>query len=300
MTHHLLESGMGVLHRIAFADRLQQLAVIQIVTKRHALLRRDAQLFLNAAHCAALGDAGLHHIHPVFAGKDDGKLRLELALQLRKLMRLRVVFIVERHLAYISQIAVFRQIVHDLNAGVIHAGVSNEFRRSRLFNQCHLRTADDGIDAPQTLRRRHDSIKLARVDGVNQQPLVPLHDQRAVFADKHHILKIGFKIPTKCRVLSAACHSEADASLFQCGHNLRKIRRQPLLAVQQRSVHIAGDELNHGCPPCVFGLGSLRRIAYSATSTNFPLLYNLWRSTPSLRMPHFSITRPDAGLSSSC
>ena len=72
-------------------------------------------------------------------------------------MRLRVALVVKGDFADVRQAAQRGQIRHDLDAGVIHARVADEFIRRGFFNQRHARAADDGINALKRFRCRHDA-----------------------------------------------------------------------------------------------------------------------------------------------
>ena len=181
----------------------------------------------------------------MLAGEDDRKRPFQLRLQHGQLVRLRVALVVKGDLADVRQAAQRGQILHDLDAGVVHARVADEFIRRGLFNQRHARAADDGINALKRFRRRHDARNKARVDGVDEHALVALHDQRAVFADKEHIVGICVEITAQGGILPPAGDAEEHALFLQLGDDLGQLGGQALGAVQQGAVHIAGNEFYH-------------------------------------------------------
>ena len=82
------------------------------------------------------------------------------------------------------------------------------------------------------------------------QHLVALHHQRAVFADKQHILPDGFKQMLQVGVLPSAGGAEQDALLPQLSDKGEQFGEQLAAAGrQQRAVDVACNQPNHGKGP---------------------------------------------------
>ena len=160
-------------------------------------------------------------------------------------MRLRVALVVKSDLADVAELAQRGQVVHNLDAGVIHLRVADKFRGSGLFNQRHVRAADDGIHARKRARCRHDPRDEACVHGVDEHALIALHDQRAVFTEEKEIVGIRFKVAAERGILPAAGDAEDHALFSELRNDFGQFGRQTLLAVQQRAVHVAGNQFDH-------------------------------------------------------
>ena len=245
---HGLERRAAVRHGAAAAHHADDLVIVHGVAKGHDLLGRDAVVVHDLRDAARLGDPHLQGIDPAVAGGREHEFLTQLALEHVGVVHHVAVVAEDRglenvHLGVgqlpdalgVGQVLV--HLAHELVL-VIHQkrlGAVKERQVQVVEHADHARQVADGQ------MRVHLAVDLLAL-GI---------DLRAVGRHKVHLVHHGLEEGAKAIVAAAGRCGKTNAPLAQGDDELVGLGRHLAVLVQQRSVHVRGDQFDHALqPPC--------------------------------------------------
>ena len=136
-----------------------------------------------------------------------------------------------------------QQVIHLLAAGVIPAGLPDEFRLF-IFNICGVQARKDNarpFNAPDHGNQPGHRFTVH----VQHQPFSGTRRHiGAVFGNEQHPVRHGGKGPAQSVILAPAGRRKADAPVFKFFKEGEKRRVQFSLSIEQRSIHIGRNKFD--------------------------------------------------------